>query len=576
MKINHRKFLSYYKPYKKRFILVLLAAAASTLIALVYPLLIRYITGDLLQHDVADAAARIANIGLIMLILLVLQIGFNYYYDYYGHALGAAMERDIRDELYAHYQRLSFCFYDTHSTGSLLSRLTNDLNNLAELYHHGPENLILYLLRMIGAMVILVTIHWKLALLVFAVLPIMMLYSLLLGKTMNRAAAENNERIAEVNNRAEETLSGIRVVQSFTAQSHEIHRFQRNNQQFYKSRCRIYQTESVWSQGITAIIQLITIGLVVFGGLRILDGSLSLPDLLAFTMYITYLTEPVRELLFLIQQYQQGIAGFARFQEIIETAPDIQDPVSPVFPESIQGHITFDHVSFRYTADSEPIIEDITMEIPCGSTMALVGRSGVGKSTLCSLIPRFYDVDSGVIRIDGEDIRRLPLTLLRQNIGVVQQDVYLFSGSIRDNILYGRPEASDEEIIEAAIRAGAHEFIMKLPDQYQTDIGPHGIRLSGGQKQRISIARVFLKNPPILILDEATSALDRESEAIVQQSLSELSRNRTTLIIAHRLSTIRNAECITVIDDKRITEQGSHDELLRAGGRYSRLYQYES
>lgn len=576
MKINHSKFFSYYKPYKRRFVLVLLAAMLSALIALVYPLCVRYITNDLLQNGTADASRCILYTGGFMLLLLVIQTFCNYYFDYYGHALGAAMERDIRDELYTHYQKLGFRFYDRNSVGSLMSRLTNDLINLAELYHHGPENLMIYFLRMLGAMIILLLINWKLALLVFAFLPIMTLYSLHLGGRMHKATAINNERIADINTRSEETLSGIHVVKSFAAEDREILNFHKDNQRFYQSRCTIYHTESIWSQGLTVVITLITIGLAVFGGLSILKGSLSLPDLLTFTLYISYLTEPVKELLWLIQQYQEGIAGFERFQEIIETEPDIQEPDNPRTPEKIQGHITIKDLDFRYTEDTDYVLENISLDVPSGSTVALVGRSGVGKSTLCALIPRFYDAVSGSVSIDGCDVRNWPLKDLRKAIGVVQQDVYLFSGTVKENILYGYPEATQEDVVEAAKKAGAHEFIMSLPQQYTTDIGPHGIRLSGGQKQRLSIARVFLKNPPILILDEATSSLDRENESIVQKSISELAKNRTTFVIAHRLSTIQHADRILVIDDKHIAEQGTHDELLAKGGAYSKLYQYES
>ena len=575
MQFNHKKFLSYYKPYMRRFVFILLAAAVSALIALIYPLCVRYITNDLLQNGPDNASTLILYTGGFMLLLLIIQTLCNYYFDYYGHALGAAMERDIRDELYAHYQKLGFHFYDHHSVGSLMSRLTNDLINLAELYHHGPENLMIYFLRMIGAMIILLIINWKLALLVFAFLPVMALYSLYLGGKMHKAAAIHNERIADINDRSEETLSGIHVVKSFAAEDREILQFHKDNQRFYHSRCRIYQTESFWSQGLTVVITLITIGLAVFGGISILKGSLNLPDLLTFTLYITYLTEPVKELLWLIQQYQEGIAGFERFQEIIETVPDVQEPENPQSPADIQGHICIQDLSFRYNEDSNMVLENINLDIAAGSTVALVGRSGVGKSTLCSLIPRFYDTTSGSISIDGIDIRKWPLSKLRSHIGVVQQDVYLFSGTVRDNILYGNPGASEEEIIEAAKKAGAHDFIMNLPQQYHTDIGPHGIRLSGGQKQRLSIARVFLKNPPVLILDEATSSLDRENEAIVQQSINDLSKNRTTFIIAHRLSTIQNADRIIVIDDKQIAEQGTHDELLKQDGPYRNLYNYE-
>jgi ATP-binding cassette subfamily B protein len=519
-----------------------------------------------------DALSQIEKMGAIMLLLVAVQTAGNFFVDYRGHAMGAMMESDLRSELFGHFQKLSFRFYDQQRTGKLMSRITNDLLSLAELYHHGPEDYLIYLIKFVGSFVILININVKLTFAVFIFLPILAIFSFYFNQRMHHAFKINRERIGDVNAQVEDNLSGIRVVKSFTNEETETKKFAFENNRFLESRKSIYKNEAFLYEGVGTITQLITITVIVFGGVSIVNASLDLADLITFLLYIGNLIEPIQKLTHMTQQYQEGITGFERFMEILETEPDIQDSANAIEIKNVQGNIEFKNVGFGYNEEHAYVLKNITLHVKAGDTIALVGSSGVGKTTLCALIPRFYEVNEGKIILDGINIKDVTLSSLRRNVGVVQQDVYLFSGTVFDNIRYGKPAASKDEIIEAARKANAHDFIMGLPDEYATDIGQHGVKLSGGQKQRLTIARVFLKNPPVLIFDEATSALDNESEQVVQESLESLAKNRTTFIIAHRLSTIRNAKRIIVLSDQGIDEQGTHEELMALNGTYAHLF----
>ena len=574
------KFLSYYKPYLREFILVLVCAGVSAGIALLFPLAIRYITKDVLEGGLSDALPRIYRTGALMLALAAVELVVKTFYDYRGHAIGAMMERDMRNDLFAHLQRLSHRFYDGQRTGNLMSRITYDLLMLAELFHHGPEDLATYLVRLIGAFVILIGIDVRLTLAVFAFLPVMALFALHFTRRQREATRLNFQRIGDINAQVEDTLSGIRTVKSFANEALETARFRRANDRFLESRKGIYWAESVTYQGVELFIRLIMITVAVYGGTRIVGTSLDLADLITYLLYVAYVVEPIQRLAFIIGQYQEGLAGFDRFLEILDLAPDIQDAPGAVelgagagdAAGAVQGRVQFADVGFTYGEAYDHVLRHVTLDVQPGEYVALVGPSGVGKTTLCSLIPRFYDVTEGAILLDGVDIRQVRLESLRRAVGVVQQDVYMFAGTVLENIRYGRPEATREEVVAAATQANAHAFIERLPQGYDTDIGQRGVTLSMGQKQRLSIARVFLKDPPVLIFDEATSALDYESEKVIQDALETIARGRTTFVIAHRLSTIRNAQRIIVLSDRGIAEQGTHDELLRLNGAYAGLY----
>ena len=571
MKGRFRKFISYYKPYKKIFILDMVCAMLAAGVTLVFPMITRYITGVILVVEPIELG-KIYQLGLLMLVLVVIEFFCNFYVTYRGHVMGTYMERDIRNELFEHYQKLSFSFYDEQKTGQLMSRITNDIFSLTELYHHGPEDIVISLIKFVGAFIILSSIHLKLTLIVFAFIPVMGGFAYYYNKKMKKAYKRNKQRIGDINARIEDNLSGIRVVKSFANESQEMDKFQVENMNFVDSKRNSYLYMAKYHSGLGVFTSMITIAVIFFGALFISQEAITTPDLIAFVLYIANLIEPVKKLINFTEQFQEGATGFERFMEILEVQPDIQDKADAVELKDVQGHVCFEDVAFRYNDKSEYVLKHIQLDVQPGEYIALVGSSGVGKTTICSLLPRFYEVSEGRIMIDGQDIRDVKLASLRQNIGIVQQDVYLFAGTIMDNIRYGKFNATDEEVIEAAKKANAHEFIMALPEGYDTDCGQRGVKLSGGQKQRLSIARVFLKNPPILIFDEATSALDNESEHIVQESLESLAAHRTTFVIAHRLSTIKNAKRICVLTSKGIEEEGTHEELLAKQGQYAYLY----
>lgn len=572
MDSRSKKFLSYYKPYLGWLSADLACAFILSAVTVIMPLCIRYITKNVLEGNAPDAMMQIFLMALLMLTLLVIHTLCNMFVDYQGHMMGAMMESDMRKELFEHYQKLSFGFYDEQKTGQLMTRLTNDIFWLSELYHHGPEDLSIALLNFIGTFVILMTINVQLSLITVFFLPIMAIYAFYFNKRMNKALRRSKDRIGDINAQVEDTLAGIRVVQSFTNHAIEQEKFFYENNRFVDSRRDSYRSEAYFSGGLIAFTQLITIAVVVFGGVSIVNASLDLADLLTYLLYVAILIEPVHRVINFARLYQEGITGFNRFMDILEVTPDIQDSDHAIDIQNVRGHIEFRDVSFKYKDEYDYVLKHISLDIAVGEYVALVGSSGVGKTTLCSLIPRFYDVSMGEILLDGHNIKDISLESLRRNIGIVDQDVYLFAGTIAENIRYGKLDATPDEIIQSAKQANAHDFIMDLPNGYDTDIGQRGVKLSGGQKQRLSIARVFLKNPPIIIFDEATSSLDNESEKAVKDSLETLSNQRTTLVIAHRLSTVRNAERIIVLDDGGICEQGTHEELIMLGGVYANLY----
>lgn len=572
MSQNLRKMISYYKPYLGVFFADMFFAILAAAVTLVIPLIVRYITANVVFLSGDEAVAVILKLGIFMLVLVAVECYCNFYISNYGHVMGAKIEYDMRAEIFAHYQKLSFSFYDNQKVGQLMARITTDLFDISELLHHGPENIMISAIKIIGAFVILLGISPKLALCAFALVPVMICYAYFFNKRMKRAFRENRVKIAEINGQIEDNLSGIRVVKSFANEKIEQEKFRRGNQGFLNAKKNSYLFMGGYQAGMKTFTTLITIVVVVAGTIFIADGSVPVTDLITFILYINVFTDPVRTLIDFAEQFQNGYSGFERFMEILSVEPDIEDREGAAALSNVRGDITFDNVSFRYEENTEKVLNHINLKVAAGSYMALVGSSGAGKSTLCSLIPRFYDVSGGRILLDGKDIRDIRLKSLRDHIGIVQQDVYLFVGTVYDNIRYGKPDATREEVIEAAKNANAHEFIMNLPDGYETDIGQRGVKLSGGQKQRLSIARVFLKNPPILIFDEATSALDNESEKVVQESLEKLAKNRTTFVIAHRLSTIRNAEKILVLTENGIEEEGTHEELLERQGLYEKLY----
>jgi len=566
-----KKFFSYYKPYLGLFYADLACALVVSTTLLAIPLCVRMITKNL-EMDSPDAVETIYLMGSVMLGLVALHALCHFFIDYKGHMMGALMERDMRNELFEHMQKLSFKFYDHHRVGQLMTRLSNDTFDLAELYHHGPEDIVISSLNFIGAAIILMSINMNLALTALLFLPIMALYGVFFSKKMFKALRNSRDRIGDINAQVEDTLAGIRVVKAFTNEAIETKKFQIENSRFVDSRRDGYKSEGYFYNGLVTLMQLMTVTIVIFGAMSIVKESLDLADLLTFLLYTAILIEPIQRLGNFIRLYQEGITGFTRFMEILEIEPDIKDEPGAVDLNDVQGKIEFKNVSFRYREGYDHVLKNISLNINVGDYVALVGPSGAGKTTLCSLIPRFYEIASGAITIDGKNIKEIRLESLRKHIGLVQQDIYLFAGTVLENIRYGNPHATDSEIVSAAQKANAHDFIMALPQGYGTDIGERGVKLSGGQKQRLSVARVFLKNPPIIIFDEATSSLDNESEKALQNALEKLFNHRTTLVIAHRLSTIRNAKRILVLTERGIEEEGTHKELMGLNGIYANLY----
>lgn len=567
-----KKFFSYYRPYRGLFFSDMFFAILGAGITLAIPLIVRYITNYVVNMETDEAFRTIIRLGIMMFGLVLIECFCNFYITFFGHMMGAKMEFDMRNEIFAHYQKLSFTFYDNQKVGQLMSRVTNDLFDISELFHHGPEDVVISLIKFTGSFIILAGVNIKLTVVAFLFVPVMAIYAFYFNGRMKSAFRQNRAKIAEINAQIEDNLSGIRVVKSFANEDIELAKFNEGNSRFVESKRNSYRYLGAFHSGLGGMTTMVTIGVLISGALFITQGSMRITDLITFLLYINNFTEPVKKLMTFTEQFQNGYSGFERFLEIIAVEPDIKDSENAAEVEHVNGEIEFRGVSFSYEDNAEKVLDGIDLHVNAGEYIALVGSSGAGKTTLCSLIPRFYDVSGGSISIDGMDIREMKLKSLRNLVGMVQQDVYLFAGTVIDNILYGKPGATREEAVEAAKNANAHDFIMGLPKGYDTDIGQRGIKLSGGQKQRLSIARVFLKNPPILIFDEATSALDNESEKVVQDSLEKLAKNRTTLVIAHRLSTIRNAQKILVLTDEGIAEQGTHDELIRKKGVYEGLY----
>ena len=567
-----KKFIHYYGPYKAVFFIDLICAAVISLVDLAYPQILRTMTKTLFTQDKDIILHALPVIGISLFVMYIIQSLCKYYVTCQGHMMGAKMERDMRRELFDHYQELSFSYYSRNNSGQMMSKLVSDLFDISEFAHHGPENLFISLVKIVGAFIFLFFINKKLALPLILLVIVMFVFSFRQNAKMQETFMENRRKIGDVNASLQDTLSGIRVVQSFANEDIERAKFKKSNEAFLVSKRDNYHcmgsfmSSNLFFQGMMYLVTL------VYGGYLIAQGEMQTADLAMYALYIGIFISPIQILVELVEMMQKGLSGFRRFLDVMETESEIRDADNAVELTDVKGHVRYDHVSFHYSDDETPVLSDISIDIPAGKSIALVGPSGSGKTTICSLLPRFYDVTGGSITVDGKDIRGLTLKSLRSQIGMVQQDVYLFDGTIKANIAYGKPGASDEEIINAAKCASIHDFIMELPDGYDTYVGERGTRLSGGQKQRISIARVFLKNPPILILDEATSALDNESERWIQKSLEELSKNRTTITIAHRLSTIRDADEIIVITEDGIAERGTHAELLEKNGLYAAYY----
>ena len=572
MQHKWKRLISYYRPYRGLFFSDMVFAILGAAVTLAIPLIVRYITTTVVLLPGEEALQIILRLGVAMVAMVALECFCNFYIAYYGHIMGAKIEHDMRNEIFEHYQKLSFTFFDNQKVGQLLSRITSDLFDISELLHHGPEDVTISLIKFIGSFLILVNINGTLTVITFAFIPVIAVYAFLLNRRMKHAFKTNRARIADINGQIEDSLSGVRAVKSFGNEAIEIEKFHEGNERFVESKRKSYWYMGLYNSGLGALTTLVTIVVLVAGASLMTGGRMKVADLVTFLLYINNFTDPIKQRINFTEQFQNGYSGYERFLEIMDVEPDITDAKDAQHITSVKGDICFDNVSFKYEEKQDTVLSHINLDVKAGEYVAIVGSSGGGKTTLCSLIPRFYDVDGGTVKLDGTDIRKIYLKDLRRQIGIVQQDVYLFAENIMENIRYGRPDATDEEVIEAAKLANADGFISQLPDGYQTDIGQRGVKLSGGQKQRLSIARVFLKNPAILIFDEATSALDNESEKIVQESMEKLAKGRTTFVIAHRLSTIRNAGRILVLTANGIEEEGTHEELLARTGVYAKLY----
>ena len=564
-----KKFIQYYAPYKGVFFLDLVCAAVISLVDLAFPQILRTMTKTLFTETPEKILHALLPVGIVLLIVYLVQMGCKYYVSYQGHMMGARMERDMRQQLFEHYEKLSFSYYDQNNSGQMMSKLVSDLFDISEFAHHGPENLFISLIKIIGSFVFLFLINWRLAIPLLVLVVFMLFFSYGQNRKMQETFMDNRRKIGDVNASLQDTLAGIRVVQSFANETVECEKFKKSNEGFLKSKDANYHCMGSFMSGNLFFQGLMYLVTLVFGGWLIAHGQMEAADLAMYALYIGIFISPIQILVELTEMMQKGLSGFHRFLDVIDTEPEIVDAPGAEELTDVTGHVCYEDVSFHYSDDDTSVLSHVSFEIPAGKSIALVGPSGSGKTTICSLLPRFYDVTGGKITIDGKDIRNLTLKSLRETIGLVQQDVYLFCGTIRENIAYGKPGASQKEIESAAKKANIHDFIMGLPDDYDTFVGERGTRLSGGQKQRISIARVFLKNPSILILDEATSALDNESERHIQKSLEELAKNRTTITIAHRLSTIRNADEILVVAESGIEERGTHEEFLKKDGIYA-------
>ena len=565
-----KRFLSYYRPHKKLFIMDMLASLIVALTAILYPIITRKMLNDFIPKQ---RFALIVGFGLALLGIYLIRMMLNYFVQYYGHVMGVRMQAQMRSDMFSHLEKLPYKFFDNNETGKIMSRMTNDLMDISELAHHGPENIIISVISVITSFIYLWTIRWELTLIIFACVPILLFISLVLRKKMRAAFMESRKSIAVINASLESSISGIRVTKAFNNSKKEKEKFEKGNGAFVESRKKAYKAMGQFHSATAFVTDVFNVVVLIAGGLFMYAGSINFADYSAFIVSVNLFISPIMTLINFMEQYQNGVTGFQRFIDIMDEKPEADSPEASDIGK-VEGHIEFCDVTYGYDGEKD-VLKNININIEKGKTFALVGPSGGGKTTICHLIPHFYDVESGDILIDGNSINSITRSSLRANIGIVQQDVYLFNASIKDNILYGKPDATEEEVIEAAKRANIHDYVMTLENGYDTEIGERGVRLSGGQKQRLSIARVFLKNPPILILDEATSALDNATEILIQQALDELCRGRTTIVVAHRLSTVKNADEIAVISEGKITEQGTHEELLALGGAYAELYKLQ-